>query len=235
VRTRWGALIAGAVLLTACSDGGGEPLYPLRPGPTGPAHQVATGIGTAGDGTLDLLSGATTVTVRDADLGPDRVRVSTPEGSEVAPTLAVDGGTVGVHLTRTGAAGPAAVTVLLDRRVRWTVRLSAGATSQLLDLRGGRLAGVDLLGGATRIELRLPAPRGAVPVRMAGGATELAVHLPPGAAASVRAGGGAGTAVLDGVRTTGIAGGTVLAGTTAPDRYDIDATAGVSSLLLDRQ
>jgi hypothetical protein len=48
--------------------------------------------------------------------------------------------------------------VLLDRRVRWQVRRSGGATDELLDLRGARLSGVDLAAGATGIELRLPAP-----------------------------------------------------------------------------
>ena len=37
----------------------------------------------------------------------------------------------GVHPVSTGEPGPAAVTVLPDRRVRWQVRMSGGATSQL--------------------------------------------------------------------------------------------------------
>jgi len=37
----------------------------------------------------------------------------------------------GVHPVSTRAAGPAEVTVLPDRRVRWQVRMSGGATSQL--------------------------------------------------------------------------------------------------------
>jgi hypothetical protein len=39
---------------------------------------------------------------------------------------------------------------------------------------------------------------------------------------------------LDGIRRTGLAGGTVLRTATEPDRYDLDATAGVSALVLDR-
>jgi hypothetical protein len=72
--------------------------------------------------------------------------------------------------------------VLLDRRVRWQVRMSGGATDELLDLRGARLSGVELAAGATGIELR------------AAGASTAAV----------------------------------------PDRYDVDAAAGVSALVLDR-
>jgi len=50
----------------------------------------------------------------------------------------------------------------------------------------------------------------------------------------VRVGGGAADIDVDGVRRTGLAAAIVLASTTAPDRYDVDATAGVSTLKLVR-
>jgi hypothetical protein len=235
VRARWVALAAVALLAAACDrDGAWPPGFGLvTPGPTAVPHQVAAGL-PADAGTVELVSGATTVTVRTADLGADRVRATTPDDSGVAPALDVDGDTVTVHLVRTDRSGPAAVTVLLDPRVRWQVRMSGGAVSQRLDLRGARLSGVDLAAGATRIEVRLPVPDRAVPVRMAGGATEFTVHVPAGVATGVRIGGGAASTDVDGVRRTGLAGGTVLSTATAPDRYDVDATAGVSSLVLDR-
>jgi len=133
---------------------------------------------------------------------------------------------VTVHLVQTGESGPAALTLLLDPRVRWRVRMSGGSVDQVLDLRGARLAGVDLAAGATRIELTLPAPDRAVPVTMAGGATELTVHLPDGVPAGVRVGGGAASTDVDGIRRTGLAGGTVLSSSDAADRYDLDAVAG---------
>jgi len=135
---------------------------------------------------------------------------------------------------QTGEPGPSAVTVLLDRRVRWQVRMSGGATSELLDLRSARLSGVDLAAGAARIELVLPVPDRAVPITMAGGATEFTVTVPRGVATAVRIGGGAASTEVDRVRRTGLAAGTVLATTTAADRYDVDATAGVSTLTLER-
>ena len=101
-------------------------------------------------------------------------------------------------------------------------------------MRGARLSGVDLAAGAARIELVLPVPDRAVPIRMAGGATEFTLHVPRGVATAVRAGSGAADTDVDRVRRTGLAAGTVLASTTAPDRYDVDATAGVSTLKLVR-
>ena len=68
------------------------------------------------------------MTVRTADLGVDRLRASTPAGAGVAPALDVAGDSVTVHLEPTGEPGPAAVTVLLDRRVRWRVRQTRPST-----------------------------------------------------------------------------------------------------------
>ncbi len=233
MRARWIGLVAVALLAAACDRESGRSLGFGPPGPTVAPHRAATGL-TGDAGTVDLVSGATTVTVRIADLGADRVRVTTPDDAGVAPALAVDGDIVTVHLVQTGVSGPAAVTVLLDPRVRWQVRMSGGAVRQRLDLRGARLTGVDLAAGATRIELTLPVPDRAVPIRMAGGATEFTVHVPAGVATGIRVGGGAASTDVDGVRRTGLAGGTVLSTATAPDRYEVDATAGVSSLVLDR-
>jgi hypothetical protein len=243
VRKWWWGVVAVGFLATGCDHGDGRAVggaaNPLMPGsPAGTAasavrHQVGTGL-RADAATVDLVSGATTVAVRTGDLGADRVRAVTPDGASVAPALTVDGDTVAVHLVRTGEPGPAAVTVLLDRRVRWQVRMSGGAVSQQLDLRGARLSGVDLAAGATRIDLRLPPPDRAVGIRMAGGATEFAVHVPAGVATGVRVGGGAASTEVDGVRRTGLAGGTVVSTATGPDRYDVDATAGVSTLTVDR-
>jgi hypothetical protein len=112
--------------------------------------------------------------------------------------------------------------------------MSGGATEEVLDLRGVRLSGVDLAAGVTRVELRLPVPDRAVPVTMAGGASVFTVHVPAGVAAGVRVGGGAASTEVDGIQRTGLAGGTVLSTATEPDRYDVDAVAGVSSLVLDR-
>jgi hypothetical protein len=217
-------------------DGPANPLAPGRPGSSRQVHPHAVATGVSGDGaTVDVVSGATTVTVRAADLGgADRLQASTPDGAGVAPELVTDGDRISVHLVQTGEPGPSAVTVLLDRRVRWQVRLSGGASSELLDLRSARLAGVDLVAGSAEIELVLPVPDRAVPITMAGGATEFTLHVPRGVATAVRIGGGAATTEVDGVRRIGLPAGTVLATTAAPDRYDVDATAGVSTLTLLR-
>lgn len=236
------ALLALAVLTAGCTDdpqpSARGPLTQALPAPAetpGPRHDVAVARGDRDAAQLDVVSGATSVRIRIADLGPELVRASTPDDSQVAPSVDLAGSTVRVTLASTGLAGPADLTVLLDRQVRWRVRLSGGASSEVVDLRGGRVDGVDFAAGANRIELSLPAPRGAVPVRMSGGASDFTVHLPAGVATGVRVAGGAGSVVVDGVRSAGLPGGTTVSSTDAADRYDIDAAAGVSSLVVDRR
>jgi hypothetical protein len=96
---------------------------------------------------------------------------------------------------------------------------------------------LDFGAGSARIDATLPAPVGTVPVTMSGGASSFQLHLPHGVPVQVRFAGGAGSAVVDGTSRSGIAGGTVLSALDwqgAANRYDIDNTAGVSALTLDR-
>ena len=200
-------------------------------------HRIAAPRGDLKEAELAVVSGATTVTTRAEDLGDDLYRVSTPDDSRLAPSMVGASGRLQLHLDDTGLDGPAAVQILLSDKVRWKLRYSGGANDTAVDLRHGRLAGLDFSTGSSRIEVALPKPEETVTVRMAGGASEFLLHAPAGVATRVTIGSGAGTVTVDGARRTGIIGGTVLAEPAwagAKDRYDIDATAGVSTLTLDR-
>ncbi|GIG11671.1 hypothetical protein Cme02nite_00030 [Catellatospora methionotrophica] len=203
----------------------------------GQTHLVSAARGDRDAASLTVVSGATTLAVRAADLGDDLYRISTPDNSGIAPDVVESGGRFQLHLRSTGDNGPAAVEILLDRRVRWDLRFSGGANETLVDLGGGRVAGLDFTAGSSRIETILPKPEGPVTVRMAGGASELLVRAPEGIPVRVTAGGGAANVTVDGNRRSGIAGGTVFAPPgwdSAADRYDVDAVAGVSTLTVTR-
>ncbi|WP_144127292.1 hypothetical protein [Catellatospora sichuanensis] len=201
------------------------------------AHVVSAARGDRDGAALTVVSGATTVTVHAADLGGDLYRISTPDHSGIAPDVVESGGRHQLHLRGTGENGAGAVEILLDQRVRWDLRFSGGATETLVDLGGGRVAGLDFTAGSNRIEAILPRPEGPVTVRMAGGASDFTVRAPDGVPVRVTAGGGAANVTVDDSRRSGIAGGTVFAPAgwdSAADRYDIDAVAGVSSLTVTR-
>ncbi|MFB9238792.1 hypothetical protein ACFFWC_25230 [Plantactinospora siamensis] len=222
---------------------------PSTPGPggSGPAaggNGPAAGGGPAtgsGDGrrdaTFDLADGADRIRVRADDIGADLYRLSTPDGSRVRPAATVDGGTVRARLVGTGLTGPANVDVVLNSGARWTVRLGGGAIEEVVDLSGGRAAGVDLVGGATRIEVALPRPDGTVTVRMSGGASEFVVRPAGGTPVRVRIGAGAGAVDVDGDTRSGVAAGTVFqepAWDRSTDRVQVDAAGGVSTLTVRR-
>jgi hypothetical protein len=130
------------------------------------------------------------------------------------------------------------VEVRLDSDVRWRIRFTAGAVEDLVDLGGGKVAGVELAGGVTRAELTLPKPSGTVPVRLTGGAGQLILHVPRDVPTRVGVASGAGTVVVDGTTRGGVGAGTVITPPgwdQAGDRYDVQAVAGVSVLTVDRR
>lgn len=188
--------------------------------------------------TFVLLDATKSITVRTGDLGDRLFRVQTPDGGDRIPRVAVVGDEVKVGFADTGRGGVSVAEVQLNSAVRWNIRVLAGATEQVVDLTGGKVAGLELAGGATRIELTLPPPEGTTTVRMSGGVAQWTVHRGGDAPVRVRVGSGAGNVTVDGVPHNGISGGTVLSPPgwdAAQNRIDIDAVAGMSSLVVDRR
>jgi len=218
----------------------GGPGWPGWFGRSGPAHaghvdHVVTGPALDGrtDVQFDLVKGATAVTVRGASLGDRSYRVTGSADGDHSPTVAENGNVVQV----TGVGNSSSVVVELNTSVTWTLRLVDGATSETLDLHDLKLARVEIIGGVSSIDLRLPAPHGTVPVRMTGGANSFAIHRPSGDPVRVRAGGGASSVTIDGDQHGGVSGGSTFASNgwdAAGDKYDVDCTAGVSAVTVDQ-
>ena len=93
---------------------------------------------------LIVRDAASRVEVRLAELPGLLYRISTPADSGLAPRVTGGAGRVRLGLRPTGDDGPDTVTILLNRAVRWDIRLPAGAGEQRLDLAGGSVARVDL-------------------------------------------------------------------------------------------
>jgi hypothetical protein len=252
VIVRVGALVAALVLLGGCSgvgdgrdrDPANRPGYArgdsaesgLSRGPT--AHSVrGSRAGIRRSAIFKLVNGASIVRVSVADLGGDLFRMSTPDDANVAPAVDVDGATVVAGLRGTGLAGPAIVAVVLSDDLRWDVRLAGGATDEAVDLTGGAGGNVDFTAGTSRAEVSLSAVRGTQRVTMSGGAGQFVVRLGGTAPVRVAATAGAGAVTVDGDVRSGVAGGTMWTQDgwdSATTRYDIDATAGVSTLTVER-
>jgi hypothetical protein len=208
--------------------------------PSEPDRTVRGGSVSAAKGkpaTFTLATSADVVRITVEDLGTGLFQVSTPADSKVAPKVDVSGATVVARLQDTGQHGPALVTVVLSDDVRWGVRLTGGASDQAVDLTGGLGGDVEFTAGTSRAEVTLPAATGTQRIVLGGGASELLVHLTGNAPVRVAAKDGAGELTVDGQTQSGVAGGTVIAPPgwdAAADRFDIDATSGVSSMTVAR-
>jgi hypothetical protein len=240
----WPALCAALLAVAGCSQSltpGGAPLTSPAPAATPgasfphlPPHTVTAARGLRSHAELDVVSGATTVTVDAARLGSALLTASTPADSGVAPELVV-GDAVQVFLDQAGGSGPAALRITLNSAVQWQLVFSGGASQTAVDLSAGRIVGADFTAGTSLISMQLPEPSGTATIVLAGGASQLNLSIPAGVPARLRLDGGASSVTLGGRSYRGIADGTVLtepgwAG--AGRRYDIDAPAGISTIFV---
>ena len=128
-----------------------------------------------------------------------------------------------------------------ERRFAWTVgltpdvpldlRVDAGATRTLLDLRDLKLRSLELHTGASGSRVQLPRAAGATTVRAEAGAAELVLEIPTGVAARIRTRMVLGSTQIDEARFPATEGGHESPDyATAPNRVDIDVQGGVGSL-----
>jgi hypothetical protein len=127
--------------------------------------------------------------------------------------------------------------VELSASIPWDVEVSGGALRLLADLHGLRLGSLKVADGASRLEVVLPAPSGAVAVAILGGASNVAIRRPEGVAARLRVDGGATNLTFDD-RHIGAAGGELDLQSGdydgAVDRYNIAVTGGANNLSIDK-
>ena len=146
---------------------GCAPRSGARPAADRPDHVAAGPLLDRTGAYLTVADAASRVQVTMATLPGLLYRISTPGDSGLAPRVTSENGNVRARLLPTGADGPDEVRIVLNRDVRWSIALPAGAGEQELDLRRGRLTRLGL-GAAGLVELRLPAPSGTVPITLDG-------------------------------------------------------------------
>ncbi|MFC3990204.1 hypothetical protein [Actinoplanes siamensis] len=185
---------------------------------------------------LTVHDAASRIQVRTATLPGLLYRVSSAPDAGVAPVVTRRGGRVEVRLRATGSDGLDEVRIVLNRDLRWDLRLPAGAGEQQLDLRGGRVGRIDL-GACGLAEVRLPEPAGTVPVTFTGGVGAVVLAADTSAPFRIRLDGGAGAVVTPWTTSNGTPMGAVLQEDgwhRAADRYEVRAAAGTGSVLLRR-
>jgi DNA-binding MarR family transcriptional regulator len=101
------------------------------------------------------------------------------------PEVRASGGTVSVRYRFRGFLQRRTAEIALNPGIPWTVVLRGGLSDLRADLAALQLQGLDLNGGATSMDVRLPAPHGQVRLLLKGNATSAALSHPGGAALSL--------------------------------------------------
>jgi DNA-binding MarR family transcriptional regulator len=201
---------------------------------TGGAATFTAPLGGLESGCLEFATGAWQVRIGAADGVTDELYRATFEG--IQPSLRAQSGTVTVRYKRAGlfdwGSGHSG-TVALNPGVPWNIALRGGASSVDLDARGLELRGLRLDGGASKLDIWLPAPRGSVSVCIEGGVNRAQIQRPDGVPLQLQVQGGANRLEFDAQRFGAVGGDLRLASPgweLASDRYIVEVRGGASRL-----
>jgi hypothetical protein len=199
--------------------------------------EFATPLGTSGRGRLEFARGASRVSVSADGEMPDLLRA---RFTGVVPMVLADDGRVTIEYPRIAPSewlrpNRRSASLTLNPAVPWELVFGGGVSKLQAELGAVSLRGLEIRGGASDLEIVLPAPRGVVVVRVAGGVSKLVLRRPHETAASLSIGGGVSELVFDEQRVGSTGGGSKLesAGASqAPDRYEIEIGGGASEVTI---
>ncbi len=194
----------------------------------------AAPLGDLTEARLLFRAGAPTLALR---VGPRTADLYQARFEGAVPRVTVRDGTVSVQYRGFGL-GHREAEIALNSSVAWRIEVQGGASNLTGRLDGLDLRAIDVLGGASKLDLALGFPRGLVPIRVVGGAGRLRLSRPDGAAVRARMTGGAGRIELDGQRLAAFGGESTLespGAATATDRYDVEIMGGAGRLTIDRR
>jgi DNA-binding MarR family transcriptional regulator len=213
-----------------------EEIYRLREAPPeGEGRDFSAPLEGVEGGRLVFSSWASRLVLR-AGVGMDELYRASFEGP--VPEVKVEGGTITFRYPRRLRLfdwSKQGAELALNAAVPWRIELKGGASEVVAELGGLDLSGLEVRGGASSFRVELPEPSGTVPVRIAGGASEIVVRRPPGVAARVRLKGWASQLTFDD-QTFGAVGSDVRLQSPgyedAAGRYDVEVSGSASDLTL---
>jgi hypothetical protein len=205
-------------------------------------REVAAPLGAATSGRLEFVRGVANVTIA---VDPAMGELYRAHFDGPAPEVGVRDGTVSIRYPQFAPfdwlryglrSRRQSDHIILNGSIPWQITVRGGAAQLHADLRGLQLRSFEVTGGASQLDLTLPRPADAVPIRITGGASHLAVHRPAGVAAQVSVRGGVSQLTLDDQHLGAVGGGARLRTSdfgSAADGYSVEVAAGVSHLVVD--
>src|SRR4029453_18688566 len=138
------------------------------------AEELAAPLGSVDVAHLVFTRGAAHLTIRVDGSMEDLYRARF-EGK--VPDVRVDGGTVIV--TYRMSLRPPRGEIMLSGRVPWVIEGAFGMSDVVADLHDLDLGRLEISGGASALEVRLPRPKESARIRIGGGAREVELIRPP--------------------------------------------------------
>jgi len=126
--------------------------------------------------------------------------------------------------------------IVLHPVVTWELVVRGGLSSLEGDLRAGSVSSIEVSGGCSNVELRLPKPAETVPINITGGASHLRLSRPSDVGVAVAVTGGISSLRLDDQRFDSIGGSAQLETPVhipGSPRYDIRVTGGASNVRVE--
>ena len=213
----------------------------LRNDPTNLRNHFAAPLGSLTSGNLRFTNGAHRITIRAESYMRGLCRA---RSGDRIPIIEVQGGIVTLWYPRApfcdwpNDRSECPAELELNVNVPWNIEIRGGTSRLIADLRELRLGSLSLEGGASHVEVVLPAPSGTVFVVILGGASNVTIRRPEGGAARLRVSGGATNLKFDD-RRIGAAGGELdlrdRVYDSAADRYDVAVTGGANNVSIDKQ
>lgn len=197
---------------------------------TGTAQELAAPLGSVDMGRLVFTRGAAHLTIGVDGSMEDLYRARF-EGK--VPDVRIDGGTVTVAYRM--SLRPTRGEIVLSGRIPWAIRAGMGMSQVVADLEELELRDLEISGGTSQVEVRLPRPKEAVRVRIGGGASNVELIRPTGVPVGVHIGGGVSKLAIDDFRLGAAVG---MTDWRSPDydqvegRYDIEIGAGASEVTI---
>jgi DNA-binding MarR family transcriptional regulator len=213
-----------------------EEIARLRGAPESGSGELSAPLGDVVSGRLVFASGASRLTLR-ADAGMAALYQARFEGP--VPEVKAEGGTVTIRYPRRLRLlewRHRAAEIALNAAIPWWIEIRGGAAEITTELGGLALSGLEIRGGASMVRVELPEPAGSVPVRIAGGASEVTLQRPAGVAARVHLKGWATHLTFDDQIVDATMGSDVRLQSPgyddAPRRYDIEVSGSASAITL---
>ncbi|MET0422470.1 MAG: hypothetical protein ABW046_01255 [Actinoplanes sp.] len=231
-------LLAGGVLgvvYFSGDDGKLDSVLQLGAGGETGQHLVTAPLDNRTKASFEVLAATNRVRVSIGELGEDLYRISTPDDAGFVPRPVTRNDEVKLQVSQDGDGTGGEIEVVLAARVQWALRFSGYAEEQIIDLTGGQISELAMVGASRRTQLALSRPVGTVPVRVTAAVEELTVSSPTGNPVRVNVAAGV-QKVVAGTRTLN----DVPAGSTltpkdwgTKNRYDMTAAARITNLTVE--